>query len=195
MKLRWALMVGLLVLVAACGGDDSGGEASDADSGDGETAVSEGDEAEGGEAEDGETESGEADGGGGGSVVDPQPPGMAVAMVDGQEYTFDLPGGLACEVSEDEFSFSFRIGDNEVVVGGGATQQDGEWFGSISMQVFANNSVTDYSANIIDNPSAIAVDGQSASYSGPMLKTPPSEDGSVREPEDVGDGTISFTCA
>jgi hypothetical protein len=195
MKLRPTLIVVLLFLLAACGGDDSDADASDAESGDAATAASDDSESDDSGSDDGGSDDGGSDdSGSGGGVVDAPPPGTAFAMVDGQEFTFDLPGGLPCEVSEDEFSFSFRIGDNEVVVGGGATRSGGEWFGSMSLQVFADNNVTDYSANIIDNPSAIAVDGQSASYSGPMQKAAPTEDGSPPQLEDVGTGTISFTC-
>jgi hypothetical protein len=193
MKSRMTLTLVLLLSLTACG-DDSGGDTAGRSSDDGTVAS----DSDSGTAATDSADSGDAgsDSGSGGSggVVDPQPPGNAIAVVDGQEFAFDLPGGLACQVSEEEFSFSFRIGDNEVVVGGGATRSNGEWFGSVSLQVFADNNVTDYSANVIDNPSAIAIDGNSVSYSGPMEKRAPTEDGSVPEPEDVGNGTISFTC-
>lgn len=137
------------------------------------------------------------DSGGGatnGTVVKVQPPGQAIASVDGLEYSFSSPGGLACAVSDDEFSFSFIIGDNEVVVGGGASISGGQWFGSLTLRIFADNAATEYSAKLIDNPSAIAIDGNSVSYSGPMEKFAPSTDGSLPEPEDVGNGTFSATC-
>ena len=185
MKPRSTLVLLLILLLAACGGD-SGGSASDTDSGDSGTTTSDAS---------GSAETDSANGGSGGDVVDAPPAGQAFASVDGQEFTFDLPGGLPCEVSEDEFNFSFRIGDNEVVVGGGATRLNDEWFGSITLSIFADNDVTEYSANVVDNPSAVAVDGASASYSGPMQKIAPTDDGSAREPEDVGNGTISFTCS
>ena len=115
-------------------------------------------------------------------------------MVDGLEYTFDTPGGISCTVTDDEFAFSHIIGDNEIVLGGGASISGGQWFGSVTLRVFADNGVTEYSAKIVDNPSGIAVDGNSVSYSGPMEKRAPSNDGSPSEPEDVGNGTFSATC-
>lgn len=132
--------------------------------------------------------------GGGGAVVDKQAPGHAIASVDGLEYSFELPGGLACKVTDEEFSFSYRIGENEVALGGGATASDGEWFGSMTLQIFADEGGIEYSAMLIENPSAIAIDGNSVSYSGPMEKYSPSNDGSPPVAEDVGDGTFSATC-
>jgi len=137
---------------------------------------------------------GEPVGGRGGNLVNPQPPNQGYASVEGLEYTFDTPGGLACEVSDDEFSFSFVIGDNEVNFGGGATISGGGWFGSLTLRIFADNAATEYSAKLIDNPSAIAVDGNSVSYSGPMERFAQNDDGSPAELEDVGNGTFSVTC-
>lgn len=130
----------------------------------------------------------------GGAVVDRQEPGTAVASVDGRQFAFEEPGGLACVVSDDEVSFSFRIGDNEAVLGGGASISGGQWFGSITLRVLANNEVTEYAAKLIDNPSALAVDGNSVSYSGPMERFDPTEPGTLPEPVDVGTGTFSATC-
>lgn len=197
MKSKLASTVVLLLLLVACGDDSGGDTAGGSSQGAGMATDSAGSSEDGTAATDSADSAdagSETDGGGARGVVDPQPAGSAIAVVDGQEFAFDLPGGLACQVSEDEFSFSFRIGDNEVVVGGGATQSNGEWFGSVSLDVFADNNVTGYSANIIDNPSAIAIEGNSVSYSGPMEKLVPTGDGSVPQPEDVGNGTISFTC-
>lgn len=137
---------------------------------------------------------GGSSGGQGADVVSPQLPGQGYASVDGLEYSFHTPGGLACEVTDDEFGFSFVIGDNEVNLGGGATMSGGEWFGSLTLRIFADNAATEYSAKLIDNPSAIAVDGQSVSYSGPMERFALNDDGSPAEPEDVGNGTFSATC-
>lgn len=174
MKRVVALMVVLLLAVTACGGGEGGDDESPA----GDQANTAGDEGSGG----------------GGSVVEQQPPGQGYASVDGLEYTLTLPGGLDCTVADDEFTFSYRIGDNEVVLGGGASLSGGQWVGSLTLGVFANNNVTTYSAKLVDNPSGIAVDGDSVSYSGPMERYAPSSDGSPPEPEDVGNGTFSSTC-
>ena len=115
------------------------------------------------------------DGGGGGStgdVVNRQPPGQAAVSVDGQEFTFTTPGGIACSVTDEEWSFSFIIGDNEVTVGGGATNDDGEWWGSLSLRVVADDRTTEYVAKLVDNPAAVAVDGDSVSYAGPVDEVP-----------------------
>jgi len=128
-------------------------------------------------------------------VVDKQEPGKGIAKVDGLEYTFDTPGGLDCAVSADEFSFSFIIGNNEITLGGGASSTSGEWFGSMSLMIFGEDGVTQYSADLLDNPAGIAVDGISVSYSGPMLRYPPAPAGQIAEPEAAGDGVFSATCA
>ena len=130
----------------------------------------------------------------GGDVVNKQASGQGYASVDGVEYTFDTPGGQACRTAGDDFAFSYIIGDNEVVLGGGASISGGQWFGSLTLQVFADNSATTYAALVVDNPDGIAVDGDSVSYSGPMEKTSPNPDGSLGDPVPVGDGVFSSTC-
>jgi hypothetical protein len=127
-------------------------------------------------------------------VVNRQPSGRGYASVDGVEYTFDTPGGQDCRVAADDFGFSYIIGDNEVVFGGGASVSGGQWFGTITLRVFADNNVTTYTALVVDNPDGIAIDGDSVSYSGPMEKTAPNPDGSVGDPVDVGEGVFSSTC-
>jgi hypothetical protein len=173
MRSAFAASVVALLVLASCGGGPTNAPASD-----GPTTES----------------AGESAGGEDGNVVNPQPPNQGYASVDGLEYSFDTPGGLACEVTDDEFGFSFVIGDNEVNLGGGATISEGEWFGSLTLRIFADNAATEYSAKLIDNPSAIAVDGNSVSYSGPMERFAANDDGSPAEPEDVGNGTFSATC-
>lgn len=173
MKNRLAFLVALAIAFSACGGGDSGSGAQGA----------------------GEDPPAESDGGASaGNVVDPQPPGQAMASVDGREYTLTMTGGLPCAASADEFNFSYIIGDNDVVLGGGVSIVGGEWFGSVTLQIFENEGITSYSAKILDNPGGVAVDGQSFSYSGPMEMTVPSTDGSYSEPVDVGNGTFSATC-
>lgn len=130
-----------------------------------------------------------------GAVANQQPPGQGYASVDGQEFTLDMPGGLACEVGAEEFAFSFIIGDNEVALGGGASISGGQWFGSLTLQIFEDNDVTQYVAKLVDNPSGVAVDGNSVSYAGPMEKLEPAPPGELPQPIDVGDGVFSATCA
>ena len=118
-------------------------------------------------------------------------------MVDGLEYTLTEPGAVACNIGGDSVSFSFRIGDNEVTLGGGASLSDGAWFGAIEL-VVANpegeNGPISYYPDLSTNAEGIALTGSSMSYSGPMLKQP-AQDGSNPPPVDVGEGTISVTCA
>lgn len=176
--MRAAHIVGLTLLVVgtiACGGDDD--DAAD--------APSEPTSAEGGDST-----------GTGGAVVDPQPPGQAVASVDGQEFTLVEPGALACTLADDSITFSFRIGDNEVTLGAGANRTDDEWFGGIDLRI-ANPTGEDgpisYFPELPANSAGMVVDGDSFSYFGPMMKQPPN-DGSNPPPVDVGDGTVSITC-
>jgi len=175
MRSRFSLLVALMLTIAACGG---GGDSGSSDEG---------------SVDDGNVSSGD-DASSGGDVVNAPPPGQATASVDGRQYSFDTPGGRACEVSEDEFGFSYIIGDNEVVLGGGAIVSGGQWFGSLTLRNFEDNGVTEYRAKLIDNPSAIAIDANSVSYSGPMEKTSTTANGSLSEPEDVGNGIFSSTC-
>jgi hypothetical protein len=132
--------------------------------------------------------------GSGGAIVDQQPPGTGFASVDGQEFTLQTPGGLACKVSDEEFTFSFIQGDNEVTIGGGASIQANGWFGSVSMRIVMDDGTTEYAAQINDHPEAVAVDGSSVSYSGPMVKYLPAPPGELPDPIDIGDGVFSATC-
>ncbi len=177
--MRWgfSLLVALILTVAACGGGGDSGGGSDE-----------------GSVDDGGVSSGGNESSGGGDVVNAPPPGQATASVDGREYSFDTPGGRACEVSNDEFGFSYIIGDNEVNFGGGASIQGGDWFGTLTLRIFEDNVVTEYSAKLIDNPAAIAISGNSVSYSGPMEIRSTMANGSLSDPEDVGNGTFSSTC-
>jgi hypothetical protein len=175
-KRPWLLIV-VMVILGGCGG---GGEP------DGTTG-----EPGGG------TAAPTTDGGGTGStgnVVNRQPPGQGAASVDGQEFTFNTPGGLACKVTGEDFAFSFIIGDNEIAMGGGASISGGQWFGNLSLQIYADDGVTEYSAKLIDNPSGIAIDGNSVSYSGPMEKFTPAPPGELPEAVDVGEGVFTATC-
>lgn len=121
--MRRALGMIVVLLLAACGGGVRDGAT--------EGAVS-----------DGANSAGDVGAEPGGNVVDPQLPGHAIAVVDGLEYSFELPGGLACAVSGEEFGFSYVIGDNEVGLGGGASISGGQWFGSLTLRVFADNAAT-----------------------------------------------------
>ena len=148
----------------------------------------------------GEVADGGDSGSGSAAVVDPAPPGQATTSVDGIDYVLDLPGGLECSIGDDAITFSFRIGDNEVVVGGGLNRADGGWVGAINLRV-ANPTAepgpisyftTAGDDGIIDG-SRVAVDGASMSYTGPMQKQP-ANDGSNPPPVEVGTGAISATC-
>jgi hypothetical protein len=134
--------------------------------------------------------------GSGGDVVDPQPPGHAAVSVDGLDFELDQPGAVACSIGDDSITFSFRIGDNEVTLGGGANLYDTGWIGSIDLWVSnpeGGAGPVVYSPKLADNGDRIAIDGASMSYSGPMRMQPPN-DGTNPPPVDVGDGTISVTC-
>jgi hypothetical protein len=114
--------------------------------------------------------------------------------VDGREFTFTTPGGIDCSVTNEEWTFSFIIGDNETVVGGGATNDDGAWWGSLSLRVTADDGTTEYVAKLVENPAAVAVDGTSVSYSGPFDRYSPAPPGEVPQPVDVGNGVVTATC-
>jgi hypothetical protein len=167
---RLLLPVASMLLVGACGGADPQ-ESADGGGGDAMTPAA--------------TAASGGGGGSSGSVVNPQPPGQGAASVDGVEQTFTTPGGVACRTSAEEWSFSYIIGDNEVTMGGGASIQGGQWFGSLSMRVVTDDGTTEYAAKINDNPDAVAVDGNSVSYSGPMVKYLPAAPGELPKPIDV----------
>ena len=133
-------------------------------------------------------------------MVNPAPAGQATVSVDGQQFTFELSGGLDCSISEEALTFAYRIGDNEVTLGGGANREDDGWLGSIRLTVANPDSepgpisyYPDVGDGIFIDGSLIAVDGDSMSYSGPMEKQP-ANDGTNPPPIDVGNGTISATC-
>ena len=173
---RTLILVAAMVLVlGACGGDDAGNTSAD-------------DTVQGNSTGEAST---------GGVIVEPQPPGQAMVMVDGQEYTLTDPGALACTIEQDAITFSFRVGDNEVTLGGGANLYDDGWLGGVDLRV-ANPAgepgPISYFPDVAAHGDGIAVDGESMSFSGPMQKQP-ANDGSNPPPIDVGDGTISVTCS
>ena len=133
----------------------------------------------------------------GASVVNVQPPGQAMVLVDGQEFTLTEPGALECSITQDAITISFRIGDNEVTLGGGANLYDAEWLGSADLRV-ANPAgepgPISYFPDLAAHGDGISIDGDSMSYVGPMQKRP-ANDGTNPPPVDVGEGTISATCA
>lgn len=165
------VFVALALVAAACGGeggsDDGGG--------------------------DGDSDAGSA---GGGGVVDAQPPGQAIASVDGQEFTLEVSPALDCAISEESITFAFWVGDNSVVLGGGANHYDDGWLGGIDLRIAepeGEPGPVAYFPDLTVNGGGIAIDGDSMSYSGPLMKQPPN-DGSNPPPEVVGDGTFSVTC-
>lgn len=163
-----ALVAGLLFV--ACGGNGdtaSDGDTSDADSG--------------------------GSGGASGDVVEAQPAGQAYVSVDGEEFTLDTPGLTDCNVAQDTFTFSFVIGDNDVGLAGGANLYEDGWLGDIVLRVVRDNLPYQYYPDEGGLDSGLAINGDSISYSGPMLMKPPN-DGSNPPAESVGDGTISVTC-
>jgi len=179
---RLWLPIASMIILAACGGGT-------------ELEVAEPESAAGGTS--GEIAAPTSEGGGAGStgeVVNRQPPGQGAASVDGQEFTFNTPGGVACKVTDEEFNYSFIIGDNEITIGGGASIQGDEWFGSLTMRIVGEDGTTEYSAKLNDNPAGVAIDGNSVSYSGPMEKYPPAPPGELPQPVDVGDGVFTATC-
>lgn len=132
----------------------------------------------------------------GGVVVNPQPPGQAIALVDGLEYTLTEPGGFPCSITPDAISIAFRIGDNEVILGGGVNLYDTGWSGGIDLRV-ANPDGEQGPISYFPDPATIgngiAIDGESMSYVGPMQKRP-ANDGSNPPPVNVGEGSFSATC-
>jgi hypothetical protein len=171
----------LALVIAACGGDGSD-STSDSPSGDGGPAAA---------------ESGGSGDSGSGEVVNPPSSGRATASVDGLDLNFTEVGGVACNIGSGEFSFSFRIGDYEVTLGGGGFESSSGWGGSITL-VVANPDgepgPIGYLANLPDHGgSSLAFDGTSMSYAGPMQKQP-TNDGINPPAVDVGDGVISVTC-
>jgi hypothetical protein len=123
-----------------------------------------------------------------------------MASVDGLDLTFELPGALECSISDESITYSYRIGDNEVTLGGGVNHVDDGWMGSIALNV-ANPDGEDGPIAYYPEPgdqgvmdeSLFVVDGDSAMYQGPMLKQP-ANDGSQPPPVEVGTGTIIATC-
>lgn len=193
--LKWAVLIALIVALAvslaACGGDDGNGSAVPAE----ESSTTTSDTGSDGGADD-DSESDTSSG----SIDNAPPSGQASASVDGQSFTFELPGALACSISDESLTYSYRIGDNEVTLGAGVNRVDNGWMGSISLTI-ANPAgepgpIGYYPApgdNGILDESLFTIDGDTALYEGPMLKQP-ANDGSQPPPVDVGTGTIVATC-
>lgn len=173
MRRTFILMTAVVLVVAACS-DDAGDSAVDTSLGD----------------------SGSQGASTGGSVVNVQPPGQATVMVDGQEFTLAEPGALECSITQDAITISFRIGDNEVTLGGGANLYDAGWLGGVDLRVAnpaGEQGPISYFPDLAVHGDGISIDGDSMSYVGPMQKQP-ANDGANPPAVDVGEGTISATC-
>ena len=173
MRRTFILIAAVVLVVAACS-DDAGDSAVDSTLAD----------------------SGSQGASAGGSVVNVQPPGQAAVMVDGQEFTLTEPGALECSITQDAITISFRIGDNEITLGGGANLSDAGWLGSVDLRVAnpeGEQGPISYFPDLAAHGDSIAIDGDSMSYVGPMQKQP-ANDGTNPPAVDVGEGTISATC-
>jgi hypothetical protein len=165
----------LLIVLAACGGDGGGV----------------GDPGAGSDA----AEDGAADPAGEG-VIDVQPPGQGVASVDGLEYTLQASPDDDCSISEESLTLAFWVEDESVGLGGGANLYEDGWLGTIDLLVLepeGEPGPISYFPDLEANADGVVIDGDSFSYSGPMLKQP-ANDGSNPPPVDVGEGTFSVTC-
>ncbi|MGD2060495.1 MAG: hypothetical protein PVF87_06500 [Acidimicrobiia bacterium] len=176
MRRTLVLLVAVVLLLGAtaCGGDSGSEDGPPADQ-----ASSDG-----------------GDGSGGGDVANTQPPGQAAVSVEGKEYTLELSPAVDCSIADDSITFAFWVGDNSVTLGGGANLYEDGWLGSIDLRVSEPEGEDGPISYFPDQDSlsdGIAIDGDSMSYSGPMMKQPPN-DGSNPPPVDVGNGTISATC-
>lgn len=178
---KTAIVTTLLLILAACGGGDDGGATGDASGASGDTSA--------GNGQDAST--------GGGDVVDPQPPGQARAVVDGRDLTFTEPGGVDCNITAEAITFSFRIGDNEITLGGGANLYDEGWLGAIDLTVFnpeGEAAPISYWPDLGKHGEGIAIDGDSVSYSGPWKRNDPDDRTNI-DGISAGDGTVSVTCS
>ncbi|MEZ5176574.1 MAG: hypothetical protein R2823_10275 [Acidimicrobiia bacterium] len=130
----------------------------------------------------------------GGQVVDVQAPGKASVSVDGQEFNLTMSPALECTIAPDTITFAFWVGDNSTTLGGGANLYDDGWLGNLRLATVDDEGLpVSYYPDDTAMDSGIAVDGDSMSFSGPMLMQPPN-DGTNPPPVAVGDGTISVTC-
>jgi hypothetical protein len=181
----WAAAVALTL--AACGGDDS----PDAGS---KTQATNTAEVTTAAPDDGVST---GDSSNAGTSVDAAPPGQALVAVDGQDFAFELPGAVACNVQEGEFGFSFRIGDNEITLGGGGFRSDSGWGGDIVLEIpepEGEVGVTQYFVDLAQHGDQLEINGNGLAYSGPWMMRPPN-DGSNPPPVEVGEGTLSVTCS
>lgn len=176
MRRSAATVVALLIVLAACGGDDSGNIEGTADSGG--------------------SEGGESASSSGGGIVDEQPAGQAFASVEGQEFTLEVSPALECVIEGERITYAFWVGDNSIVMGGGANLYEDGWLGNIDLRIAdpeGEPGPVTYYPDLQTDGDRISIDGSSMSYSGPMLKQPPN-DGTNPPPVDAGEGTFSVTC-
>lgn len=172
MKRATIIAGALIMLLAACGGGDDTNQDS------------------------GATTSLSGAGGDDSAISNPQDEGTATVSVDGQEYSLSQSPALDCSVTDDAVTFAFWIGDNSVVLGGGANLYDSGWLGTIALRVSdpqGELGPTAYFPDLATSGDRILIEGATLSYSGPMMKQPPN-DGSNPPPVDAGNGTITLSC-
>jgi hypothetical protein len=188
MKQVLGAMLVMVMLSAACG--DDGDETS---SGEAATAV------DSSSADNDMADDNDGDDASSGAVANQAPAGQASVTVGGQDIAFDevLAGG--CTISDDAITYGFAAADGVTTLAAGLNRMDGEWLGSIAVDVPNpdGEGVIGYYPAPAEGATleegSVAVDGSSMSYSGPMLMQPPN-DGTNPPPVEVGDGTISVTC-
>jgi hypothetical protein len=167
--MRLIVAAAMLVVLAACGGDGDGGE-SDAGGSSGTSAAQ---------------NNGGSDAG---NVVNPQPSGQAEVVLPDETYTVAGVGAAGCTVDGSEFEMSFVTADNSLgLIFGGDTSASRY---SINFTILSGGRQTLYTVNTVRGDSgSVAVDGDSASYSGPMFLELEGGERTL-----VGDVTVSATC-
>lgn len=184
-----AAVAALTVALSGCGGSD-GGTAAQEDTTE-EITAPEDETTETAETSDETTTGDEADDDESDDLGTVPPPGEATVEIDGKTFTFLASDTLserllACDITSEAVTINFQTDGHDILVQ--ARQVDSKWLGNITV---APMEVEGSYGSSLTGDEDIAVDGQSAVYTGNFTFTPQENPGDF---QDVGEGRVAVTC-
>jgi len=181
--LKTALLMGILILVAGCGGGDADDLGEKVFGGIDPSSAASG-------SDQGQETSGSAEVG---PVTQTADPSMGWVEVDGQRFDFEAFGSthFRCEILPDRITINFQ----QTATGNDLTFQgsivDGNWLGSFTFSPSANDKQVSYGATLGSDPGTLGIGEQAISYEGTLRRV---EDFDIVNAQDT-QATIAVNCA